>query len=409
MRGEQGMFEAVGFRLFNLAGMEASRTHWVHFRIIDEAEESPRDQYRGDFWGLYLAVENVDEHFLKEHDLPAGNLYKIEGRAKTAFNGDPAITNQRDVNEFLHSSARRQQASWWLSNVDLAHYYDYRSIIECIHHYDVSGGKNYFYYLNPQSHKWMVIPWDIDLTWGDQMFGGGAEPFYRAGVLSNPQFKREYQERLAEIRDLLFNPEQTGRLIDEHAAMISDPSGSPSLVDADRAKWDYNPIEESSRVVPMKAGVGKFYFANPNNTFRAMVDYMKSYVTKRDKWIDSRLLADYQPPAAPKIAQPRALDFSGPNLTLRLESKPDSAVQSCRWRLAEVTDPRSASFNPRQPWKYEIQSLWDQEIKDPQEAAAIPTKLLVPAHIYRVRARWQEADGAWSRWSAPLQFTVPSQ
>jgi hypothetical protein len=58
MRGEQGMFEAVGFRLFNLAGIEASRTHWVHLRIVDQSEESPLDQYSGDFWGLYLAVEN---------------------------------------------------------------------------------------------------------------------------------------------------------------------------------------------------------------------------------------------------------------------------------------------------------------------------------------------------------------
>src|SRR6266568_3140008 len=34
-RGEQGMFEAVGFRLFNLAGVEAPNTHWIQLRIID--------------------------------------------------------------------------------------------------------------------------------------------------------------------------------------------------------------------------------------------------------------------------------------------------------------------------------------------------------------------------------------
>jgi len=71
------------------------------FEIIDQAEESPVDQDSGDFWGLYLAVENVDEHFLKEHALPAGNLYKIEGGAKTAFNGNPAVTNQSDVRQFM--------------------------------------------------------------------------------------------------------------------------------------------------------------------------------------------------------------------------------------------------------------------------------------------------------------------
>jgi hypothetical protein len=103
------------------------------------------------------------------------------------------------------------------------------------------------------------------------MCGRGDEPFYRAGVLSKPSLKQQYQERLAELRDLLFNPEQTGWLIDEYAAMISDPGGRPSIVDADRAKWDYNPIEEFSQVLPMKAGVGQFYFGRfgskaPNST-----------------------------------------------------------------------------------------------------------------------------------------------
>ena len=36
-RGEQGMFEAVGFRLFNLAGVESPRTHWVQMRFVTGA------------------------------------------------------------------------------------------------------------------------------------------------------------------------------------------------------------------------------------------------------------------------------------------------------------------------------------------------------------------------------------
>jgi hypothetical protein len=73
MRGEQGMLEALAFRLFNLAGVESSHTHWVQLRIVDSPEESPADQYRGDFWGLYLAVENLDDNFLEEHGLPDGS------------------------------------------------------------------------------------------------------------------------------------------------------------------------------------------------------------------------------------------------------------------------------------------------------------------------------------------------
>lgn len=405
MRGEQGMFEAVGFRLFNLAGLEASRTHWVHLRIIDEAEESPDDQYSGDFWGLYLAVENLDEHFIKEHNLPEGNLYKMEFGAKTAHNGIPTITNQEDVNEFMRASMRRQQPNaWWLENLDLPRYYNYRAILECIHHYDIDSGKNYFYFHNPETGKWAVFPWDIDLSWGDHMYGGGQEPFYRAGVISRNPFKHQYQDRLAEIRDLLFNPEQIGLLIDEHAAMISDPKGAPSLADADRAKWDYHPILESRHVMSMKAGQGKFYFGDPRNNFRSMVTYMKNYATKRAKWIDARLLSDFRPPTAPQIAPPDGAELAAADLAFQLASAGGEPRNAYRWRLAEVTQPESPVFNPTQPWKYEIEPLWEKE--GPEAQVSIPVNLLVPGHTYRIRARGQDSSGAWSRWSSPVQFTV---
>src|SRR5512140_3731428 len=52
-RGEQGMFESVGSRLFELAGVETCKTTFLQFRVIDaSAEADPGTQYEGDFWGL---------------------------------------------------------------------------------------------------------------------------------------------------------------------------------------------------------------------------------------------------------------------------------------------------------------------------------------------------------------------
>jgi hypothetical protein len=79
-RGEQGMFESLGFRLFNLVGVAAPHTTFCTFRVIDDAEEaSATTQYEGDFWGVYLAIEQENGRFLEEHNLPDGNLYKMEG------------------------------------------------------------------------------------------------------------------------------------------------------------------------------------------------------------------------------------------------------------------------------------------------------------------------------------------
>ena len=57
---------------------------------------------------------------------------------------------------------------------------------------------------------------------------------------------------MREVRDLLYNTDQAYVLLDELAAMIDDPEGGPSIVDADRAKWDYNPIMvNSSTTAPL--------------------------------------------------------------------------------------------------------------------------------------------------------------
>jgi hypothetical protein len=401
-RGEHGMFEAVGFKLFNLAGVEAPRTHWVHFRIVKEAEEAPADQYEGDFWGLYLATEDMDDAFLKEHDLPAGALYKLEfGQPRLHTEAQNRHQDDNDVRQFIAGIRRGKDEQWWRQNLDLPRYYSYRSILECIHHYDIYAGKNYFYYHNPQSRLWSVLPWDIDLSWADNMHGNGQEPFYQAGLLSRPPFRIEYQNRLREIRDLLFNPEQTDALIDEYAAFISSSVGD-SFVDADRAKWDYHPIM-ASRYVTSKARQGEFYKISPTGDFRGMVQLMKDYVRRRGQWVDETLLGDQTLPPTPTVQIDGKLHFSSKEMSFRASLPPNgAAAPRWLWRLAEVTvDPASAIRAPR---KYEIRAIWQS---DGEAIARVPTGLLEPGRTYRVRVRVQDATGRRSHWSAPVQFTVP--
>jgi len=401
-RGEHGMFEAVGFKLFNLAGVEAPNTHWVHLRIIDEAEENPSSQYGGDFWGLYLATEDMADQFLKEHRLPQGNLYKLEfGRPQLHTKPEQGPPNNADVRQFMAAYRTTKDEQWWRENLDLPRYYSYRSILECIHHYDIYAGKNYFYYHNPQTGHWSVLPWDIDLSWADNMHGTGQEPFYRAGLLLRPTFKLEFQNRLRELRDLLFNPAQTDALIDEYASFISDPAGGPSFVDADRAKWDYHPIMASGHVHPHKAGQGEFYKIAPSHNFGGMLQLMKDYVRQRGRWVDETLLADPALVPTPATAAEGTLDFSAKALKFRASLMKGGEVVF-QWRLAEVTPgPRSKQQGPP---RYEITALWQD---GGASAAQIPTTQLEAGHTYRVRARAQDSTGRCSHWSEPVEFVVP--
>jgi hypothetical protein len=291
--------------------------------------------------------------------------------------------------------------SRWRSLLELPEYYSYRAICECIHHYDIGYGKNYYYYRDLESGRWQVIPYDIDLTWADHMFGDGEEPFKRT-VLMRPKFRLEYQNRLREIRDLLYNPGETGRLIDECAAIISDPAGGPSPVDADRAKWDYHPVMRTGE----KAGQGLFYRISRTQDFAGMVRLMKDYVATRAAWIDSRLLNDSRLPATPEVSYAGPPGFPAPGLAFRVsEYRGSSPFAAAQCRLAEIAPPVLQQGRPSAPGKYEITPAWTSgEVNNSVTEFVVPAKAVAAGRTYRVRARVKDATGLWSHWSPPVEF-----
>jgi hypothetical protein len=424
LRGEQGLFESLGFKLFNLAGVEAPNTNYVQFRIIEAASESGANQYSSDFQGLYLAVEQLDGQFLEEHDLPDGNLYKME-----SFTGPGGIggelNNQGDYPEAANYSdliafkttyqSGTQSAAWWDANLDLEQYYSYRSIVEAIHHYDIGDGKNYFYFHNPESGKWEVIPWDVDLTWANNMYGSGAEPF-KNRVLAIAQYLLAYRNRMREVRDLLFNAEQVGLMVNETAQFVYTP-GQPSPVDADRAMWDYNPILASLHTNPSKAGQGRYYAGGDGNpatgSFAGMMQLVKNYATTRGAWIDANILTAGDEaiiPHKPTISYVGAPGYPGEGLDFATSAFSDpngSAFAKIEWRIGEVSNPNTPGFDANAPWIYEADAVWESgEISTYASSVAVPYGALEAGHTYRARVRMQDSTGRWSHWSAPLEFVA---
>jgi hypothetical protein len=409
-RGEQGLFESVGFRLLNLAGVEASTTHFVHFRVIDNPHEQESDQYQGDFWGLYLAIEEVDGHFLDTHGLPDGNLYKIDDWTGALNNQGPAApTDKSDLNAFLNTYTQgTPDAAWWRQNFDLNRYYSYRSILEAIHHYDVDQGKNYVYYRNPQTNQWSVHPWDLDLTWSTQMFGEGAEPL-RDRVLPQPEFNLAYQNRLREVRDLLFNPDQVYRLIDEYAAFINTPADGLAMVDADRARWDYNPILISKYTLPDRGELGRFYTKPPSHDFPGMVQLMKDWVVTRGNWIDTELLTDAYIPQTPTASYSGPPNYPADQLVFQTSPfvDPRGGFAALQWRVAEIAWPGLPGYTPNTPNRYEVEATWQSpELTTFTPSVTIPAGACQPGRVCRVRVRMKNNLGRWSHWSAPVEFVA---
>jgi len=418
-RGEQGLFEAVGFKMFNLVGSEAPYTNFLHFRIVDDADEGGPDQFSTDFQGLYMTIEQPDGRLLEEHDLPDGNFYKMEGGTGELNNQGPTQpTDKSDLVAFMNGYSSSPSEQWWRDNFDLRRYYSYRSVVECIHHYDIAYGKNYFYYNNPETGKWQIHVWDIDLTWADNMYGNGNHVF-KSLVADRYEFRPEYRSRMREVRDLLYNTEQMGILIDEFASFIYT-AGQLSWVDADCAMWDYNPILVSNYVRSDKAGHGRFYAGNPPSIvipdppggFAGMAQKMKNYVVSRGAWIDSTILDDeYLTPYTPTITYTGLGGYPADGLTFQCSSYADPqgnyTFGAMQWRIAEVTIPGTPEFDPSDPRKYEIEADWQSdEITSFNSTVAVPKDVAKTGHRYRVRVRMRDTDGHWSHWSAPVEFVA---
>jgi hypothetical protein len=414
-RGEQGMFESVGFALFNLAAVKAPKTHWVNYRIIDDAAEAPaNDQYAGDYWGLYLAIEQEDGRFLDEHDLPDGNLYKMEGGTGELNNqGLTSATDKSDLNNFLKTYGNgNPTVTWWRQNFDLDQYYSYQTIVQAIHHYDICDGKNYFYFLNPETGQWSVHTWDLDLTWADNMYRDcdGADPFHPF-VVDEGLFNLEFRNRVREIRDLLYNTDQAYKLLDEYAGIVQGTTTGPNILAADRVMWDYNPVMTNSSIVNLsKAGQGLFYqfpyesSQNParQGSFAAAVAIMKDYVVERSAFLDQRI-ADDLIPERPSITYAGPAGYPVNRIELKSSSyNGGSPFGAMKWRVGEV---REAA--PGVPGIYEIEPLWETpEIDAFSNTAIVPHEYLKVGHQYRARVKMKDVNGRWSKWSLPVEFVA---
>ena len=412
-RGEHGMFEALSMRVFAMAGVPAPATHFVHFRVVDQSDESASTQYGSDFWGLYLAVEEVDGRFLQARDLPDGNLYKMDGGTGDLQNLGFGQPNDRsDLDTFMNTYTWGNPGdAWWQTIFDLAGYFRFHAILQAVRHYDVNQGKNYFYFREPANGKWSIWPWDTDLTWAETFAGDGNEPF-RDRVLAKPLFYREYLNTLREIRDLLFNSEQMNLLIDEVAAAINTPADGLAMVDADRAMWDYNPILTSRYVEEERTRWGKFYVSVPTRDFAGMLQHMKRYVATRAAWIDGLILTDQTMPYTPTLQYSGPAGYPADRLTFTPSAYSDpqgpATFAAIQWRAARIAWPGLPGYTPGQPNRYEMDSAWvSAELSPFTPSYTVPQGVCMPGHTCRVRVRMKDDSGRWSHWSAPAQF-VPA-
>ncbi len=298
-----GLNEVMDMLLFNIAGVPAPETYWIHFRVVDGLEEAPagtQGQYEGDFWGLYLAFENYDGAFLERLNLPKANLYKLsdkiyDGARQLRYQGENAVADSSDYENIRWNLNYQASADFIRRYLDCDEWYRYHTVTEAIRHYDIFSGstcihclKNCAWYFYPNYSaenpygQLQFLPFDVDDTWGpyfnygcdhakgaiyDQMYDGDHVLRQYTAKPEKAPIKQEYRNYIREFRDLLWQPEVINPLIAELASVIAD------FVPADRDRWrlvsnsiDNGPLEEGVALMEQfawSAGTfdGKYYWS----------------------------------------------------------------------------------------------------------------------------------------------------
>ena len=171
------MREYICYRIMGEMGILVPATSYTHITI------------NGEEWGLYLAVEPIDEVFLERtFGDSAGDLYKPDGTgADLVYRGDdmseyPGLvlkTNEEtsDGSAILDLMKALESGGGLEDVLDVDEVLRYLAANVALANYDsYLGNTTHNYYLYEQDGRFTIVPWDYNYSFGG--FGGGEVDIY---------------------------------------------------------------------------------------------------------------------------------------------------------------------------------------------------------------------------------------
>ena len=162
----------------------------------------------GEFAGLYLAVESVDDSFLNRiYGNSDGTLYKA-GRGSTLVGADTSTFEVKNGDDVSMSQLRRMVSAMsdvtqLASCLDISGVLKYTAVNAVIANEDSYLGekaRNYYFY--SQNGKLSMIPWDFNLAFGTDTSHRKDEYAIKTELV-NADFKNPYFGALPEERPLV--------------------------------------------------------------------------------------------------------------------------------------------------------------------------------------------------------------
>ena len=422
-RGMAGMDEALSYRAYQLCGVPSPDTFWIHFRVIDAANESSQNQYSSDLWGLYLIVQEKNGTWLREQNLPDGNIYSIDSGPKHI-----AKKVQGRASRPPRGPRGDESEEWWRASLDLPAYYSFHALNRFVANIDLRPGGNHYLYSRPDGRV-VVLPHDLDMMLIPKKHQPGFVEQSRC--LDIPALKLEYEARAREMLDLFASDAsptggQIGQLVAELSSHLKPRGHQRNWAELDAAMWNWHPRSNHKGqfyVTPYedhRMG-GRWVRTLETADFEGFCKYILEFCTNSrgrksfrpndgiQKGYGYGYLAleakDKDIPPAPEIRYTGSKNFAKEKLTF--EADVSGAAKRIEWRIAQISAPGVKGYVPGKPCRYEMETLWkSEELPVETRAIQIPADACAPERTYRVRARVKDETGRASHWSAPIQFVA---
>ena len=267
----------LSWDLCNAVGVPASRSNHIAVYV------------NGDYIGLYLNVEHIDEEFIdKRFDDDSGNLWKCLWPADLAYLGfNPNTykeesngrrtydlktnTEQDDYSDLAHfiNVINNYEGDDWKCELerifDIDNYLKIIAIDVLISHWDgpVANMNNYYLYHNPCTDKIQFISYDLDNTfgidwssrdwteisiynWSDNKWDDGPRALYDK-LMADSEYRNRFNFYMKDILENHFNTQILYPYLDEKLALIQDYRIDDQLAGLDYG-WDYDDFLTSYNV-----------------------------------------------------------------------------------------------------------------------------------------------------------------
>lgn len=412
LRGIAGLDEVLSMRAYRLAGVPSAPATWVQWRVVCRPDEVSTDQYRGDLWGLYVAIGDMEPRLLADKKLPDGLVVSTQSGIKHTPHG--MMDGDKLWEKFLNGMRSNPKEAWWRENLDLPAYFSFHALNRLLGNVDLRPDGNHGYFRQPDGH-WAPIPWDNDMMFVPRHH----QPGYieAIGCLKHSAIALEYRNRAREILDLFAADNgdkggQVGQLAADLGAALTPKGFDVDWPRLDEAMWNMHPRmnQKGSYYVNPADGDhfgGRWKRTLETNDFAGFRKYIVDFCT------DNRERKNY----APNDGDPRGYGWG----YLAREAKDDkipatptiervgdgnkfkaSAFASPSGEKPAALEWRVARIGQR--GVYELAEHWRKEGAGVE--MDIPSEVFKDPGPYRVRARWRDASGRCGHWSAGVEVGI---